>query len=212
MRNYGLVALLLIVLSPALRAQHGGVSAGRLRAAYEASVGEGGRLRQRLFFDAFPTNGEDYELIFGYHPELRDSSLYDCAADMVEAFWCHDAIPDSLFYSKVAAVTCGLRLDADAPNYWQARLESVLTRHGRDAETLIDRVASLPVGDQMRFWSFVWSTTLDDEVRSRRDFHRSYILRRHPQMVPVYDSARKLFFNGINFSSEPSPRNFPECE
>ena len=181
-------------------------------AAYEASVGEGGRLRQTLFFDAFPTNGEDYELIFGYHPELRDSSLYDCAADMVEAFWCHDAIPDSLFYSKVAAVTCGLRLDADAPNYWQARLESVLTRHGRDAETLIDRVASLPVGDQMRFWSFVWSTTLDDEVRSRRDFHRSYILRRHPQMVPVYDSARKLFFNGINFSSEPSPRNFPECE
>ena len=53
MRNYGLVALLFIVLCPALRAQHGGVSAGRLRAAYEASVGEGGRLRQRLFFDAF---------------------------------------------------------------------------------------------------------------------------------------------------------------
>ena len=50
MRNYGLVALLFIVLCPALRAQHGGVSAGRLRAAYEASVGEGGRLRQRLFF------------------------------------------------------------------------------------------------------------------------------------------------------------------
>lgn len=109
-------------------------------------------------------------------------------------------------------MTCGLRYDADAPNYWQARLEFVLTRHGRDAETLIDRVAILPVGDQMRFWSFVWSTTLDDEVQSRRDFHRGYILRRHPQMVPVYDSARKLFFNGINLSSEPSPRNFPECE
>lgn len=109
MRNYGLVTLLLIMLCPALRAQHGGVSARKLRAAYEASVGEGGRARQKFFFDAFPTNGEDYELIFGYYPELRDSSLYDCAADMVEAFWCHDAIPDSLFYSKVAVVTCGLR-------------------------------------------------------------------------------------------------------
>ena len=72
MRNYGLVTLLFIMLCPALRAQHGGVSAVRLRAAYDASAGEGGRVRQRLFFDAFPTNGEDYELIFGYHPELRD--------------------------------------------------------------------------------------------------------------------------------------------
>lgn len=47
MRNYGLAALLFIVLCPALRAQHGGVSAGRLRAAYEALAGEGGRARQR---------------------------------------------------------------------------------------------------------------------------------------------------------------------
>ena len=202
----------MIMLCPALRAQHGGVSAGRLRAAYEALVGEGGRVRQRLFFDAFPTSGEDYELIFGFHPELRDSSLYDCAADMVEAFWRHDAIPDSLFYSKVAAVTCGLRYDADAPYYWQAHLESLLVRQDRDAEALINRVASLPIGDQMRFWSFVWSTTLDDEGQSRRDFHRGYILRKHPQMAPVYDSAREFFFNGINCSSEPSPRNFPECE
>ncbi len=209
MRNYGLVALLFIVLCPALRAQHGGVSAGRLRAAYEVLVREGGSARQRIFFEAFPTNGEDYELIFGYHPELRDSSLYFCADDMVETFWRLDAIPDSLFYSKVAAVTCGQRYGADAPYYWRACLERVLTRHGRDAEALIDRVAGLPASDQMRFWSFVWSTIHYYDEQNRRDFHRGYILERHPQMVPIYDLAHELFFNGVNLL-DCSPRNYPE--
>ena len=114
------------------------------------------------------------DVLFGYHPCVGDSSLYDSYVEMIDDFWALRAIPDSVFYDKAVAITCGLRYDADAQSLWHDHLLDILTRRDREAERLIDRVALLRRGHQMQFWSFVWSAIVDVDDGGKRDFHRAY--------------------------------------
>lgn len=202
-------SLFCLALCPCLQAQQRACWAGGLLSAYEAMASDPDREHQARFFSAFPDTGEQYELLFGYHPCLGDSSLYDRSFGMVRAFWALSAVPDSVFCDKAVAVTCGLRYEPDAPNEWQECLTARLLEHSKRSEMLIDRVALLGRGHQMQFWGFVWSAIVDVDGRGRRDFCREYIRERHPQMTGIYDCARALFYDGINFSII-TPRNCPE--
>lgn len=179
-----------------------------LMTSYKAVVKSDSPENMRKFFAAFPSTGEDFDVLFGYHPCVGDSSLYDSYAEMIDAFWALRAIPDSVFYDKAVAITCGLRYEADAQSQWHGHLLNILTRRGREAERLIDRVALLKRGHQMQFWSFVWSAIVDVDDRGKRDFHRAYIVGHYPRMAEIYDMARQLFYDGINLSSI-SPRDCP---
>ena len=139
-------------------------------------------------------------MLFGYHPCVGDSSLYDSYVEMIDDFWALRAIPDSVFYDKAVAITCGLRYDADAQSLWHDHLLDILTR--RDREALLRR------GHQMQFWSFVWSAIVDVDDGGKRDFHRAYIVGHYPRMAEIYDMAHQLFYDGINLSSI-SPRDCP---
>lgn len=119
-------------------------------------------------------SGDPFDVLFGYHPCVGDSSLYDSYVEMIDDFWALRAIPDSVFYDKAVAITCGLRYDADAQSLWHDHLLDILTRRDREAERLIDRVALLRRGHQMQFWSFVWSAIVDVDDGGKRDFHRAY--------------------------------------
>lgn len=179
-----------------------------LMTSYKAVVKSGSPENMRKFFAAFPSTGEDFDVLFGYHPCVGDSSLYDSYAEMIDAFWALRAIPDSVFYDKAVAITCGLRYEADAQSQWHGHLLDILTRRGREAERLIDRVALLKRGHQMQFWSFVWSAIVDVDDGGKRDFHRAYIVGHYPRMAEIYDMAHQLFYDGINLSSI-SPRDCP---
>lgn len=179
-----------------------------LMTSYKAVVKSDSPENMRKFFAAFPSTGEDFDVLFGYHPCVGDSSLYDSYAEMIDAFWALRAIPDSVFYDKAVAITCGLRYEADAQSQWHGHLLNILTRRGREVERLIDRVALLRRGHQMQFWSFVWSAIVDVDDRGKRDFHRAYIVGHYPRMAEIYDMARQLFYDGINLSSI-SPRDCP---
>lgn len=61
----------------------------------------------------------------------------------------------------------------------------------------------------MRFWGFVWSSSVDVDDRGLRDFNKSYIDEHYPQMVRVYVLARDYFYDGVNLASE-TPRNYLE--
>lgn len=179
-----------------------------LMTSYKAVVKSDSPENMRKFFAAFPSTGEDFDVLFGYHPCVGDSSLYDSYVEMIDDFWALRAIPDSVFYDKAVAITCGLRYEADAQSQWHGHLLDILTRRGREAERLIDRVALLKRGHQMQFWSFVWSAIVDVDDRGKRDFHRAYIVGHYPRMAEIYDMAHQLFYDGINFSSI-SPRDCP---
>lgn len=179
-----------------------------LMTSYKAVVKSDSPENMRKFFVAFPSTGEDFDVLFGYHPCVGDSSLYDSYVEMIDDFWALRAIPDSVFYDKAVAITCGLRYEADAQSQWHGHLLDILTRRGREAERLIDRVALLKRGHQMQFWSFVWSAIVDVDDRGKRDFHRAYIVGHYPRMAEIYDMAHQLFYDGINFSSI-SPRDCP---
>lgn len=179
-----------------------------LMTSYKAVVKSGSPENMRKFFAAFPSTGEDFDVLFGYHPCVGDSSLYDSYAEMIDAFWALRAIPDSVFYDKAVAITCGLRYEADAQSQWHGHLLDILTRRDREAERLIDRVALLRRGHQMQFWSFVWSAIVDVDDGGKRDFHRAYIVGHYPRMAEIYDMAHQLFYDGINLSSI-SPRDCP---
>lgn len=179
-----------------------------LMTSYKAVVKSDSPENMRKFFAAFPSTGEDFDVLFGYHPSVGDSSLYDSYVEMIDDFWALRAIPDSVFYDKVVAITCGLRYEADAQSQWHGHLLDILTRRGREAERLIDRVALLRRGHQMQFWSFVWSAIVDVDDGGKRDFHRAYIVGHYPRMAEIYDMAHQLFYDGINLSSI-SPRDCP---
>ena len=179
-----------------------------LMTSYKAVVKSDSPENMRKFFAAFPSTGEDFDVLFGYHPCVGDSSLYDSYVKMIDDFWALRAIPDSVFYDKAVAITCGLRYEADAQSQWHGHLLDILTRRGREAERLIDRVALLKRGHQMQFWSFVWSAIVDVDDGGKRDFHRAYIVGHYPRMAEIYDMAHQLFYDGINFSSI-SPRDCP---
>lgn len=179
-----------------------------LMTSYKAVVKSDSPENMRKFFAAFPSTGEDFDVLFGYHPCVGDSSLYDSYVEMIDDFWALRAIPDSVFYDKAVAITCGLRYEADAQSQWHGHLLDILTRRGREAERLIDRVALLKRGHQMQFWSFVWSAIVDVDDRGKRDFHRAYIVGHYPRMAEIYDMAHQLFYDGINLSSI-SPRDCP---
>lgn len=179
-----------------------------LMTSYKAVVKSDSPENMRKFFAAFPSTGEDFDVLFGYHPCVGDSSLYDSYVKMIDDFWALRAIPDSVFYDKAVAITCGLRYEADAQSQWHGHLLDILTRRGREAERLIDRVALLKRGHQMQFWSFVWSAIVDVDDRGKRDFHRAYIVGHYPRMAEIYDMAHQLFYDGINLSSI-SPRDCP---
>lgn len=180
-----------------------------LKAAYETLTQDGSVKSQMHFFDAFPSTGEQYELLFGYHPCLGDSSLYDQSYEMIGAFWSLPDVPNTMFYDKVVAVACALRYDADAAGQWQECIGNVLLKCNRQSESLIDRVALLSSERQMRFWSFVWSSSVDVDDRGLRDFNKGYIDEHYPQMVRVYVLARDYFYDGVNLASE-TPRNYLE--
>lgn len=179
-----------------------------LMTSYKAVVKSDSPENMRKFFAAFPSTGEDFDVLFGYHPCVGDSSLYDSYVEMIDDFWALRAIPDSVFYDKAVAITCGLRYEADAQSQWHGHLLDILTRRGREAERLIDRVALLKRGHQMQFWSFVWSAIVDVDDGGKRDFHRAYIVGHYPRMAEIYDMAHQLFYDGINLSSI-SPRDCP---
>lgn len=179
-----------------------------LMTSYKAVVKSDSPENMRKFFAAFPSTGEDFDVLFGYHPCVGDSSLYDSYVEMIDDFWALRAIPDSVFYDKAVAITCGLRYEADAQSQWHDHLLDILTRRDREAERLIDRVALLRRGHQMQFWSFVWSAIVDVDDGGKRDFHRAYIVGHYPRMAEIYDMAHQLFYDGINLSSI-SPRDCP---
>lgn len=203
----GIVMLMMSLLCMYSHAQET-CSPQMLMTSYKAVVKSGSPENMRKFFAAFPSTGEDFDVLFGYHPCVGDSSLYDSYAEMIDAFWALRAIPDSVFYDKAVAITCGLRYEADAQSQWHGHLLDILTRRGREAERLIDRVALLRRGHQMQFWSFVWSAIVDVDDGGKRDFHRAYIVGHYPRMAEIYDMAHQLFYDGINLSSI-SPRDCP---
>lgn len=203
----GIVMLMMSLLCMYSHAQET-CSPQMLMTSYKAVVKSDSPENMRKFFAAFPSTGEDFDVLFGYHPCVGDSSLYDSYAEMIDAFWALRAIPDSVFYDKAVAITCGLRYEADAQSQWHGHLLDILTRRGREAERLIDRVALLRRGHQMQFWSFVWSAIVDVDDGGKRDFHRAYIVGHYPRMAEIYDMAHQLFYDGINLSSI-SPRDCP---
>lgn len=203
----GIVMLMMSLLCMYSHAQET-CSPQMLMTSYKAVVKSDSPENMRKFFAAFPSTGEDFDVLFGYHPCVGDSSLYDSYVEMIDDFWALRAIPDSVFYDKVVAITCGLRYEADAQSQWHDHLLDILTRRGREAERLIDRVALLRRGHQMQFWSFVWSAIVDVDDGGKRDFHRAYIVGHYPRMAEIYDMAHQLFYDGINLSSI-SPRDCP---
>lgn len=203
----GIVMLMMSLLCMYSHAQET-CSPQMLMTSYKAVVKSDSPENMRKFFAAFPSTGEDFDVLFGYHPCVGDSSLYDSYVEMIDGFWALCAIPDSVFYDKAVAITCGLRYEADAQSQWHGHLLDILTRRGREAERLIDRVALLKRGHQMQFWSFVWSAIVDVDDRGKRDFHRAYIVGHYPRMAEIYDMAHQLFYDGINLSSI-SPRDCP---
>ena len=203
----GIVMLMMSLLCMYSHAQET-CSPQMLMTSYKAVVKSDSPENMRKFFAAFPSTGEDFDVLFGYHPCVGDSSLYDSYVKMIDDFWALRAIPDSVFYDKVVAITCGLRYEADAQSQWHDHLLDILTRRDREAERLIDRVALLRRGHQMQFWSFVWSAIVDVDDGGKRDFHRAYIVGHYPRMAEIYDMAHQLFYDGINLSSI-SPRDCP---
>lgn len=203
----GIVMLMMSLLCMYSHAQET-CSPQMLMTSYKAVVKSDSPENMRKFFAAFPSTGEDFDVLFGYHPCVGDSSLYDSYVEMIDDFWALRAIPDSVFYDKAVAITCGLRYEADAQSQWHGHLLDILTRRGREAERLIDRVALLKRGHQMQFWSFVWSAIVDVDDGGKRDFHRAYIVGHYPRMAEIYDMAHQLFYDGINLSSI-SPRDCP---
>ena len=203
----GIVMLMMSLLCMYSHAQET-CSPQMLMTSYKAVVKSDSPENMRKFFAAFSSTGEDFDVLFGYHPCVGDSSLYDSYVEMIDDFWALRAIPDSVFYDKAVAITCGLRYEADAQSQWHGHLLDILTRRGREAERLIDRVALLRRGHQMQFWSFVWSAIVDVDDGGKRDFHRAYIVGHYPRMAEIYDMAHQLFYDGINLSSI-SPRDCP---
>lgn len=203
----GIVMLMMSLLCMYSHAQET-CSPQMLMTSYKAVVKSDSPENMRKFFAAFPSTGEDFDVLFGYHPSVGDSSLYDSYVKMIDDFWALRAIPDSVFYDKAVAITCGLRYEADAQSQWHGHLLDILTRRDREAERLIDRVALLRRGHQMQFWSFVWSAIVDVDDGGKRDFHRAYIVGHYPRMAEIYDMAHQLFYDGVNLSSI-SPRDYP---
>lgn len=201
--------LLSLMLCPCLHAQTKDSQVKTLLSAYGVLRADSGRNNQIRFLDAFPHSGEEFELMMGYHPCMDDLSLYNYGCELVEAFWSFPDTRDSSFYDQVISVTCGMRLEADAPNCWKSHLQDILLRGGIDADLLIDRLSLMPEGQQMQFWSLVWSAISDDPEVRQRDYHSGYIRQKYPLMMEIYDNARTVFHDGVNFSGS-SPRDFYE--
>lgn len=209
MRYVICLGLLSLMLCTCLRAQTKVIQMETLLSAYEALCADSCRNNQIRFLDTFPHSGEEFDLMMGYHPCLDDFSLYNYGCELVEAFWSFPGIRDSSFYNQVISVTCGMRIEADAPNYWQSHLQNFLLTGGTGADMLVDRLSFWPEGQQMQFWSLVWSSISDDPAVRQRDYHGEYIRQKYPLMMDIYDSARRVFYDGVNFSSN-SPHDF--CE
>ena len=171
MRYVICLGLLSLMLCTCLRAQTKVIQMETLLSAYEALCADSCRNNQIRFLDTFPHSGEEFDLMMGYHPCLDDFSLYNYGCELVEAFWSFPGIRDSSFYNQVISVTCGMRIEADAPNYWQSHLQNFLLTGGTGADMLVDRLSFWPEGQQMQFWSLVWSSIYDDPAVRQRDYH-----------------------------------------
>lgn len=209
MRYLICLGLFSLALCSVLLAQTKVSRAETLLSAHEVLRANPDRNSQRRFLDAFPQSGEEFDLLMGYHLGLGNLSLYSHSHELVEAFWSFLDIRDSSFYDQVISVTCGMRLEADAPNCWKSHLQDILLRGGIDADLLIDRLSLMPEGQQMQFWSLVWSAISDDPEVRQRDYHSGYIRQKYPLMMEIYDNARTVFHDGVNFSGS-SPRDFYE--
>ena len=97
-----------------------------------------------------------------------------------------------------------MRIEADAPNYWQSHLQNFLLTGGTGADMLVDRLSFWPEGQQMQFWSLVWSTSNSDDRDLLFEWLRTYMLKHVPQTVEISDLAFRFFHGHTN------PRPFPD--
>ena len=204
MRYVICLGLLSLMLCTCLRAQTKVIQMETLLSAYEALCADSCRNNQIRFLDTFPHSGEEFDLMMGYHPCLDDFSLYNYGCELVEAFWSFPGIRDSSFYNQVISVTCGMRIEADAPNYWQSHLQNFLLTGGTGADMLVDRLSFWPEGQQMQFWSLVWSTSNSDDRDLLFEWLRTYMLKHVPQTVEISDLAFRFFHGHTN------PRPLPD--
>ena len=204
MRYVICLGLLSLMLCTCLRAQTKVIQMETLLSAYEALCADSCRNNQIRFLDTFPHSGEEFDLMMGYHPCLDDFSLYNYGCELVEAFWSFPGIRDSSFYNQVISVTCGMRIEADAPNYWQSHLQNFLLTGGTGADMLVDRLSFWPEGQQMQFWSLVWSASNSDDRDLLFEWLRTYMLKHVPQTVEISDLAFRFFHGHTN------PRPFPD--
>ena len=158
--------------------------------------------KQKAFFDAFPSNWNEFNMLYQFAPSDYLYSKYDLA--MYEVAHKHigalkdnmTLINDTMYCRKLVHVSVGGVHEADAPNYLQMVLEKAMAKK---TDVMISVISEMRLAYQMLFWQFYWSSIrrIKEQVEEHALLEKKY-KDAYPREVKVMTIAYDYFCGGVN--------------
>lgn len=158
--------------------------------------------KQKAFFDAFPSNWNEFNMLYQFAPSDYLYSKYDLA--MYEVAHKHigalkdnmTLINDTLYCRKLVHVSVGGVYEADAPNYLRMVLQKAMV--GK-TDVMLYVISEMRLAYQMQFWQFYWSSVrrLEHRVKEHSLLEKKY-KDAYPEEVKVMTIAYDYFCGGVN--------------
>jgi hypothetical protein len=113
-------------------------------------------IKQRKFFDAFPSTWKDFIMTYQFSPNKDyDLSMYNVAEKHINIFGSILMnIPDSIVALKIIDLSIGGVWEADAPLFLQDVIREYIMQ---SPMPVFDALGFYSDGKQLRFWQFVFT-------------------------------------------------------
>ena len=178
---------------------------------------------QRLYFNAFPDNWDEFILT---ERMLECNPSKGCNIDdYIAALFRLPAVDDTLFCIKMINISIGGRLDADGPNMFLHALHGRMgctvcnpfsPKSGNREQSwdlMLRLLSDISECDRLRFWQYYWSSLYheedgghkDDRHRPEMEWLKRRYRKQYPELMAQSVFAYKHFAGGITFSGGYDP-------
>ncbi len=202
MKRVSFIALFFVTFFSTATAQYFPIDTALLNKTYRTLLqNPQSRESQLDFFKAFPNNWDDFNSTYKYSDKVGyDLSLYSHAYQHIKALEECYAINDTLYCTKLIALSVGASLDADAPNHLQELLHYTLQQRN---DVFLYCLSKIEKGHQMQFWQFYWSNIVDGQSQEK-EFEKLYNINKekYPCLMKTMSIAFEYFNNKVLFMED----------
>lgn len=160
--------------------------------------------KQTDFLKAFPKSWADFCSIYNHYDyRMRKyDRLYSEASEHILALKSLDKVETPVLVDALVGLTYGSCWDADAPNYLQEVLHTLMAKQ---TDAFFDTLLTRTKAEQMDFWAFYWSG-LHENARYKKEVKEleARMQDRYPAVVQAMSLANEYYNGSVTLTQTAS--------